>query len=32
MLFPETSFALNRKRLGVFGLEIEVLGTWDWRT
>jgi len=32
MLFPETSFALNMKRLGVLGWEIEVLGAWGWRT
>lgn len=32
MLFPETSFALNKKRLGVFGWEVEVLGAWGRST
>lgn len=32
ILFPEISFALNKKRLGIFGWEVQVLGIWYWGT
>jgi len=28
ILFPEVSFALNKKRLGVLGWKVQVLGIW----
>lgn len=32
MHFPETCFALNTERLGVFGWEVEILGPWHRST
>jgi len=32
ILFPEVSFALNKKRLGILGWEVQVLGIWCWST
>lgn len=32
ILFPEVSFALNKKRLGILGWEVQILGIWCWST
>ena len=32
LLFPKTSIALSKKRLGVFGWEVKILRAWCWST